>query len=408
MKVVVFNLGCKVNQYESDVLIERLIEKGYDVSEKLEFADYYILNTCAVTSEAEKKSRQCIARVKKHNPDAKILVCGCASQNNPKQFEKEGVIFVSGTAKKDVTTLLEPCQVGKVDAIPKQYEEIGFARSLRTRSYIKVQDGCNNFCSYCLIPYVRGRSRSRSIENIVNEIKNLPSASKEIVLTAINLSAYGKDIGLELSDLIVALQEFDIRIRLGSFETNIITDKLLAELKKLKKFCPHFHLSLQSGDDNVLKRMNRHYTAKDFFENVQKIRQVFPKAAITTDVIVGFPQETEQEFLNTKSFIEQVGFSDIHIFSYSKREGTVAANMQQVEKTVIEDRARQLGEVKIKLKTEYEKDFLNQPLEVLFEDEEDGYLVGYSENYIKVYSKQAKKNTVQRKTPLALFKDGLK
>ena len=406
MKVVVFNLGCKVNQYESDVLIKRLIEQGFEVSEKLEFADYYILNTCAVTSEAEKKSRQCIARVKKQNPDAKILVCGCASQNNPTQFEKDGVIYVSGTAKKELTTLLEPCLNNSVE-LPQKYEEIGFARSLRTRSYIKVQDGCNNFCSYCLIPFVRGRSRSRSIENIVEEIESLPPNTKEIVLTAINLSAYGKDIGLELSDLIVALQAFDIRIRLGSFETNIITDKLLAELKNLKSFCPHFHLSLQSGDDSVLKRMNRHYTSAEFFENVEKIRRVFPNAAITTDVIVGFPQETEQEFLNGVAFIKKVGFADLHIFSYSKREGTVASKMLQVPKNVIEDRARRLSEVKTQLKAEYDKKFINQPLEVLFEDNEDGYFVGYSENYIKVFATNAVNNSVQRVVPTRLYKDGL-
>ncbi len=406
MKVVVFNLGCKVNQYESDVLIKRLIEQGFEVSEKLEFADYYILNTCAVTSEAEKKSRQCIARVKKQNPDAKILVCGCASQNNPTQFEKDGVIYVSGTAKKELTTLLEPCLNNSVE-LPQKYEEIGFARSLRTRSYIKVQDGCNNFCSYCLIPFVRGRSRSRSIENIVKEIESLPPNTKEIVLTAINLSAYGKDIGLELSDLIVALQTFDIRIRLGSFETNVITDKLLAELKNLKRFCPHFHLSLQSGDDNVLKRMNRHYTSAEFFENVEKIRRVFPNAAITTDVIVGFPQETEQEFTNCVAFIKKVGFADLHIFSYSKRDGTVASKMTQVPKNVIEDRARRLSEAKTQLKAEYDKKFINQPLEVLFEDSEDGYFVGYSENYIKIFATNAINNSVKRIIPTKLFKDGL-
>ena len=296
MKVCVFTLGCKVHRYESDVIINKLIERGFEVTENLEKADYYVINTCAVTAEAEKKSRQCVARVKKQNPESKILICGCASENNAKQFEKDGVVYVSGTAKKDLLSLLPESGVN-VDDIPKSYEESGFAENVRTRAYVKIQDGCNNFCSYCLIPYVRGRSRSRALDKVVEEVRSVPENIKEIVLTGIDISSYGKDIGLSLKDLILALSDVDKRIRLGSFEMNIIDENLLNALKGLKNFCPHFHLSLQSGSDEVLRTMNRHYKTKDYLERVRLIRKYFPLAGITTDVIVGFPTETDEEFL---------------------------------------------------------------------------------------------------------------
>lgn len=407
MKVVVFNLGCKVNQYDSDMLVRKLLDKGFDVSESLTFADYYIINTCAVTAESEKKSRQCIARVKKKNPNAKILVCGCASQKNSKQFIREGVTYISGTANKNVLAELDVKGINVAD-IPAVYEDCGQAHSLRTRSYIKIQDGCNNFCSYCIVPYLRGRSRSRQIDSILSEIENISKISKEIVLTGINLSAYGLDIGINLAGLIDKLCGFDIRIRLGSLEINAIDENLLNSLAKLKNFCPHFHLSLQSGDDSILKAMNRHYTTTEFLSKVQLIRKYFPESAITTDIISGFPTETEKEFNNTVDFIKTVEFSDMHIFPYSRREGTVAYKMKPIEPEINAERVNILNEIKQQLKTAYNSRFIGKPLEVLFEDSENGYVTGYSKNYIKIYSKTAEKNSLSKIIPTELFKNGLK
>lgn len=407
MKVVVFNLGCKVNQYDSNMLINKLIEKGFEVSESLEYADYYIINTCAVTAESEKKSRQCITRAKKKNPNAKILVCGCASQKNSKQFMRDGVTYISGTANKDILANLDLNGID-VSEIPTTYEDFGQAYSLRTRSYIKVQDGCNNFCSYCIIPYVRGRSRSRKIDSILYELENISKISKEVVLTGINLSAYGLDIGISFADLIDKLINFDIRIRLGSLEVNGIDDRLLSSLSLLKNFCPHFHISLQSGDDLVLKSMNRHYLSCDFLSKVNLIRKYFPDASITTDVIVGFPTETDDAFDKTVNFLKTVQFSDLHIFPYSKREGTVAYSLKSLDGKIVSERVKVLNDIKKQLNATYNKSFIGKSLKVLFEDDEGEYITGYSENYIKVYSKAAEKNSIVEVIPTKQFKCGLK
>ena len=387
MKVCVFTLGCKVNRYESDVIINKLIERGYEVTENLEKADYYVINTCAVTAEAEKKSRQCVARVKKQNPDAKILICGCASENNAKQFEKDGVVYVSGTAKKDLLSLLPECGVN-VEDIPKSYEESGFAENVRTRAYVKIQDGCNNFCSYCLIPFVRGRSRSRALDKVVEEVRSVPENIKELVLTGIDISSYGKDIGLSLKDLILALLDVDKRIRLGSFEMNIIDDGLLNALKGLRHFCPHFHLSLQSGCDTVLKRMNRRYTSGEFREKCELLREAFTLPALTTDVIVGFPGETEEEFAETERFLEKVGFYEMHVFKYSMRQGTVAAaRKDQVPEDVKAARSDRLLALEQKQSMTYRERHLHKETSILFEEEKeiDGkrYQVGHSKEYIR-------------------------
>jgi MiaB-like tRNA modifying enzyme len=387
--------------------VAKLAAEGHEVSEELGFADYYIINTCAVTQEAEKKSRQCIARARKQNPAAKILICGCASEHNAKQFERDGVIYIGGTAKKDVLAELKDKPFEKTE-IPLKYEEIGQAKSLRTRAYVKVQDGCNNFCSYCLIPYVRGRSRSRKIADVLAEVESVARTAKEIVLTGINLSAYGADIGLTLPDLIDALKGIDVRVRLGSFEMNVVDDRLLGSLKNLKAFCPHFHLSLQSGSDEVLRKMNRHYTVAEFYETVKRIRAAFPQAALTTDVIVGFPTETEENFQETYMFIEKIGFSDIHVFRYSKRSGTVAAKFKQLPPEVSEVRAETLQKLKVKLRAAYQSKFINTPLEVLFEDEEGNYRTGYSRNYIKVYAKNVERNELKTVVPTEEYGDGLK
>ncbi|UKI51705.1 MAG: tRNA (N(6)-L-threonylcarbamoyladenosine(37)-C(2))-methylthiotransferase MtaB [Clostridium sp.] len=411
MKVCVFTLGCKVNRYESDVIINKLIERGYEVTENLEKADYYVINTCAVTAEAEKKIPSVRrAREKNKNPDAKKSSFAVARpKNNAKQFEKDGVVYVSGTAKKDLLALLPESGVN-VEDIPKSYEESGFAENVRTRAYVKIQDGCNNFCSYCLIPYVRGRSRSRALDKVVEEVRSVPENIKEIVLTGIDISSYGKDIGLSLKDLILALSDVDKRIRLGSFEMNIIDDGLLNALKGLKHFCPHFHLSLQSGSDEVLRTMNRHYKTKDYLERVRLIRKYYPLAGITTDVIVGFPTETDKEFSISKEFVKSVGFSDVHCFPYSPRKGTVAYKKYKPldSSSLIDGRMKEMLEIKENLKNDFLLKNVGATHEVLFEEYENGYCAGYSENYIRFYDKTAKTRRNQKKiTGKAQIFDGL-
>ena len=386
MKAVIYNLGCKVNKYECDSLLKSLKERGHEVSEDLVYADLYILNTCAVTNEAERKSRQCVSRCLKLNPNAKIVVCGCASQNNPTQFsDKENVTYVIGTANKD--KLVDNLEEGGIliKPIPTEYEDGFSPEVVRTRAYVKIQDGCDNYCSYCLIPYVRGRSRSRSIQSVVDEVTRLSAICKEITITGIDISSYGKNIGSSLAQLIENLGGIDCRIRLGSLEVNVIDERLLVALKSLKKFCPQFHLSLQSGEDSVLKKMNRHYTTVQYAEKVELIRKFFPDAAITTDLICGFPTEDEKSFESTLKFMDKVGFAQVHVFSYSLRGGTVAARYEQLPAEVIKSRQARASEVARKCKDDYLQKFVGKTLEMLSEDVEEGFMCGYSRQYIKCY-----------------------
>ncbi|MDE6361950.1 MAG: tRNA (N(6)-L-threonylcarbamoyladenosine(37)-C(2))-methylthiotransferase MtaB, partial [Clostridia bacterium] len=386
MKIVVYNLGCKVNKYECDSLLKTLAERGYEVSEDLVYADLYILNTCAVTNEAERKSRQCVSRCLKLNPYAKVVVCGCASQNDPTQFSSKGnVTFVTGNAQKGkLADRLQESGI-LVEPLPREYEDDFSAEVVRTRAYVKIQDGCDNYCSYCLIPYVRGRSRSRSVESVVEECKNLQRKSKEITITGIDISSYGKNINSDLATLICALSDIDCRIRLGSLEVSVIDDKLLAALKNLKKFCPQFHLSLQSGEDGVLKKMNRHYTTQEYLQKVELIRKYFPDCAITTDLICGFPTESEESFESTLEFIERVGFAQMHVFGYSPRAGTVASRYKLLPPDVVKDRVSRAIKVAEKQRQEYVESFVGKTLQVLTEDTEQGYMSGYSTQYIKCY-----------------------
>lgn len=414
MKVCVYTLGCKVNQYDSDSIIARLLKK-YDVTDKMEKADVYVINTCAVTAEAERKSRQIMQRAKSLNPDAKILVIGCASQNNPKQFWDKGADFVSGTANKIAICDFENlsgfknsigCDEGCFPTA-EVFEESGVAASFKTRHFVKVQDGCDNFCNYCLVPYLRGKPRSRSLENILNEVAEVSKVAKEIVLTGINLSAYGKDINLDLASLLDALKPYDIRVRLGSLEVNVVDDRLLQAAKNLRGFCDHFHLSLQSGSDKVLKEMNRHYTSSEYLSAVEKIRSYFPDAAITTDLIVGYPTETEQDFFDSLEFAKKAAFADIHVFTFSPRKGTEAYKLKPLDPKVLAKRQSEASAIKRKLKDKYNSSFLGRPLEVLFESESNGYMSGHSKNYITVYSKGAKHNEIKTVTPDKLFSDGV-
>lgn len=382
MKIAVLTLGCKVNKYESDALIFTLQKKGFEATDALEWADAYIINTCAVTNEAERKSRQMIERCRKFNPSAKIYVVGCASQNRPSQFEKKGVVFVQGVAEKlkIIDHLLSEGE--KVYDLPLEYEDDFFSAQTKERAFIKIQDGCNNFCTYCIIPYLRGRSRSREAKSVIAEIEKLPKSVKEVVLVGIDVSSYCDKNGTKLIDLLEALDRFGFRLRLSSMEDNLISEDFVRHLKKLKNFCPHFHLSLQSGCDEVLKKMNRKYRTADFERTVNLIRKYFPLAGITTDVIVGFPTETEENFTETVNFIKKIGFSDLHIFPYSNRKGTVASKIfKDLPKSVKEERAKVLAEIRKKDKIDFIAQ--NDILEVLIEEEKNGVFFGYSKNYIK-------------------------
>lgn len=392
MKIVVMTLGCKVNKYESDSITYNLKLQGHEVSDKLEVADLYIINTCAVTAEAEKKSRQMIARCKKLNQNAKIIICGCASQNNAKQFSEKGVSLITGVAgKAKLAQTLDKVGV-KLDKLPNSYEEM-VSQTQNIRAYIKIQDGCNNFCSYCLIPYLRGRSRSREVIHIINEVGSLGQDVKEIVLTGINVTDYKIDGEAGLLTLLKELDTFGKRLRLSSMEESLVSEEFVKGLSELSNFCPHFHLSLQSGSASVLKRMNRKYTPEEFFSSVELIRKYFPLAGITTDVIVGFPEETEQEFNETAEFIKKVGFSSLHIFQYSKREGTVAAKLKDLAPEVKQKRFEKLNEIKEVLQHEFfEK---NQFGKVLVEEKDGKFYVGYTENYIRVYIKSHRDLTNQ-------------
>ena len=386
MKAVVFTLGCKVNECESDSLITGLKEKGMEVSDKLTYADLYIVNTCAVTSEAEKKSRQMESRIKKLNPNAKIIFTGCATQKDPVSFlNKSDKHLITGVfSKQEILNMLD-VSGDKVAEESAVFEELLPVSSLRTRTYVKVQDGCNNFCSYCIIPYLRGRSRSRDPKKVLEEIR--ATNPKEVVINGINLSAYNFN-GLGLTGLIRELKDVDCRIRLGSLEVNVIDDEFLTALKQLKNFAPHFHLSLQSGSDAVLKKMNRHYTANEFIDKVKLIRKHFKNAGITTDIIVGFPTETEENFEETANLCKQVNFSDIHAFCFSRRKGTVAYKMQDINGEIKKQRLDKLLKIKTESKLNFALNNVGKTLDFLFEEEKDNYSQGYSENYLRLYVKE--------------------
>ena len=381
MKVAVLTLGCKVNKYESDALIFKLKEMGFDATDKLEYADFYVINTCAVTNEAERKSRQMVERCHKFNNNAKIFIMGCASQNRPLQFG-EKVNFVQGVANK-LEIISHFQEIGnKIYDLPDVYEDDLYSAQTLTRAFIKIQDGCNNFCTYCIIPYLRGRSRSRSIESVISVVEKLPQDVKEIVLVGIDVSDYKQNGKRSLIDLLERLDCYGKRLRLSSMEDNLIDEDFVERLSKLKNFCPHFHLSLQSGSDEVLKKMNRKYTTIDFMNSVNLIRKYFKNAGITTDVIAGFPTETEEDFEKSCEFIKKVNFSDLHIFPYSKREGTVASKIyKDLPKSVKNERVKVLEEIKKKDKLNFIKK--NDIVEVLIEEEKNGAFYGYSKNYIR-------------------------
>lgn len=406
MKAVVFTLGCKVNECESDSLISGLKARGYEVSDKLVKADLYIVNTCAVTAEAEKKSRQTASRIKKLNENAKIIFTGCATQKDPNSFTgKSDSFLVTGTfSKEKILDFLD--KNGKMlFPEPKEFEELSPVSSLRTRTYIKVQDGCNNFCSYCIIPYLRGRTRSRDPEKVIEEIRK--TNPKEVIINGINLSAYDYN-GINLAGLTERLKDENVRIRFGSLEANVIDDRFLTATKNLKDFAPHFHLSLQSGSEKTLKKMNRHYTPEQFYEKVCLIRKYYPDAGITTDVIAGFPTETEEDFNESYAFIEKVGFSDIHPFPFSPRSGTVAYKMPDLNGEIKKARLDKLLELKKELKNKFALSMMGKELYMLPEESKDGYTEGYSGNYLRLYVKGEVKKEIVKVKVTEPYKDGAK
>ncbi|MBQ3545309.1 MAG: tRNA (N(6)-L-threonylcarbamoyladenosine(37)-C(2))-methylthiotransferase MtaB [Lachnospiraceae bacterium] len=402
-KVALHNLGCKVNAYETEAMGQMFLGKGYEIVEFKEGADVYVINTCTVTNIADRKSRQMLHRAKKMNENALVVAVGCYAQAFSDDLEKDDAIdiIVGNDMKNDIVNIVENhIKKSVVDIndtkVKREFEELNIeSMEEHTRAYIKIQDGCNQFCTYCIIPYARGRVRSRKSENIMSEVDRLINKGyQEIVLTGIHLSSYGidfKETDIGLIDVIKMISERKEikRIRLGSLEPRIITEEFMDELKKIDGFCPHFHLSLQSGSDETLKRMNRKYTSLEYLEGCNLIRKYYPNAAITTDVIVGFPGETNEEFLQCKKFLETVGFSSMHIFKYSKREGTKAAIMEnQVSDDLKAKRSDELLKLDSDLRIEYMKKFIGEEIEVLFEKEiileGKKYFVGHTKEYIKI------------------------
>lgn len=406
-KAALHNLGCKVNAYETEAMQHLLEEAGYEIVPFTQKADVYVINTCSVTNMADRKSRQMLHKAKKNNPDSIVVAAGCYVQTSEKEVLNDlSVDIVIGNDRKhDLVRLLEEYSLDSVndnvDDIndgKHDFEELFIDQTKEhTRAFIKVQDGCNQFCSYCIIPYARGRVRSRRFENVIAEVERLAANGfKEVVLTGIHLSSYGVDFEeatglLELIQAVNAVKGIE-RIRLGSLEPKIVTEHFASELSKLDKICLHFHLSLQSGCDATLKRMNRKYTTKEYERGCELLRKYFVHPAITTDVIVGFPGETEEEFEQTKAYLEHIHFYEMHIFKYSKRKGTRAAVMpDQIDEQIKAERSEKLIALGHDMSKEFRKFYIGKNEEALFEEKavigDKEYFVGYTKEYVKVAKK---------------------
>ncbi|MDK2805573.1 tRNA (N(6)-L-threonylcarbamoyladenosine(37)-C(2))-methylthiotransferase MtaB [Thermoanaerobacterium thermosaccharolyticum] len=397
-----FTLGCKVNQYETEAMVEIFKNSGYDVVNFNEYADVYIINTCTVTGRGDMKSRQEIRKAKKINPDSIIAVVGCYSQVASNEvLDLPEVNVVLGTKNKgEVVKLVEKVSGDreKINAVEnifdnKKFEELKIsAQEGHTRAYLKIQDGCNQFCTYCIIPYARGPVRSRKPDNILDEVKRLrDNGYKEVILTGIHVASYGKDLeNINLLDIIKMIHEVDgiERIRMSSIEPTFLTEDFIKEVASLPKFCRHYHVSLQSGSDSTLKRMGRKYTTSEYREIIDRIRKHIKGVAITTDIMVGFPGETDEEFNETFNFVKAIEFSKMHVFKYSRRAGTKAANYpDQVKNSVKEERSKLLIKLSEENETKFYKKFIGTALNVLFEQnvkDVEGYVEGLTDNYIRV------------------------
>lgn len=405
-KVALHNLGCKVNAYETEAMQEMLEQAGYEIVPFREGADIYVINTCTVTNIADRKSRQMLHRARKMNPDAIVVATGCyvQAQAENQQIDSCIDIVIGNNKKKDLIPILEHYVREKAETVQmkevldinhtKEYEDLHLTKTgEHTRAYIKVQDGCNQFCTYCIIPYARGRVRSRSMENILEEVRNLAKHGyQEVVLTGIHISSYGIDLEeTDLLKLILKVHEVEgiERIRLGSLEPRIITEEFARTIAGLPKMCPHFHLSLQSGCDATLRRMNRRYTVEEYYEKCELLRKYFDHPALTTDVIVGFPGETEEEFEDSRAFVDKVNFYETHIFKYSRREGTKAAAMDnQIPEKVKSKRSAAMIAMGQKKQALFEESYRGKTVEILIEEKVsiDGETcwIGHTKEYIKV------------------------
>ena len=404
-KVALHNLGCKVNAYETEAMQQMLEAAGYEIVPFEPGADIYVINTCSVTNIADRKSRQMLHKAKKMNPDAIVVAAGCYVQADTKKAEADASIdiIIGNNKKQELIPILESYRTGHQKTTEcvdinhtKEYENLEIDRTEEhTRAYLKVQDGCNQFCTYCIIPYARGRIRSKKTGDVVNEVKRLAaSGCQEVVLTGIHLSSYGKERPEDQENLLTLIQAVHQvdgieRIRLGSLEPGIITEEFAAAISSLPKVCPHFHLSLQSGCTTTLKRMNRRYTAEEYREKCEILRKYYPAPALTTDVITGFPGETEEEFEESRSFVDSIHFYETNIFPYSKREGTKAAGMpDQLTEQVKKERSRILIALGKEHQREYMEQFLGQEKEVLFEEQQtvegQEYWTGHTMEYLKI------------------------
>ena len=401
-KVAFVSLGCKVNQYETNAMSQEFIQAGYEVVDFNDVADIYIVNTCTVTNIADRKSRQMLRRVKEINSEAVLVACGCYAQVGKEELEKiEDIdLIIGNNEKKDIVEIVENYRQEKncfseITDVMQQREYVEFGTTTyteKTRAVVKIQDGCDRFCSYCIIPFARGRVRSRKPENVVTEVEQIvDNGIKEIVITGIHIASYGKDFrnGIGLIDLLEELNKIEglKRIRLGSIEPTIITEEFVSRLAKLEKICDHFHLSLQSGCDETLKRMNRRYTCEEFEQGTKLLRKAFPNAALTTDIIVGFPGETEEEFNITYEFLKKIAFYKMHIFKYSQRKGTKAAVMpNQVDGSVKEQRSKMLLKLSDENEKMYNSEYVGKTVEVLFEEKDGEFFKGHTSNYIEVWA----------------------
>lgn len=426
MRISIFTLGCKVNQYETQAMEAELVRRGHTLAPFESMADAYIINTCTVTAVSDKKSRGMIRRARKQNPRAVVAVCGCYAQTAPEDVEALGVDLISGTGDRlaFLTEVERLCTQGPAPASGRLVDDVMSHRSFehlpagglegRTRAMLKVEDGCVNFCSYCIIPYARGPVRSLPLEDAAEEAARLAeSGYREIVLTGIEISSWGRDLGEggTLIDLVesVCAAAPQARVRLGSLEPRTVTAAFCRRAAALPNLCPHFHLSMQSGCDDVLRRMNRKYDTERYYESVKLLREYFQDPAITTDLIVGFPGETEEELAQTLAFVEKCAFSSMHIFPYSSRTGTPAAKLPgQLPGAVKEARARRAGAIAARLEGEYLARRIGETVPVLFEEEKDGLWRGHAPNYTAVYAPGAALHNVVRDVRLTrLHADGL-
>jgi len=413
-KVAFYTLGCKVNQYDTEAVLEKFKSADYEIVDFNDYADVYVVNTCTVTHLSDRKCRQMLRKTKKINKNSILVAMGCYAQIAADKIKDQvnEIDIIIGTDKRNqIVEVVEDFEKDRAKTINlvsnimdvTEFEEMTISHlGERTRVYIKVQEGCNNYCSYCIIPYTRGKIRSRKEEQVVEEVKRLANLGfKEIILTGIHVLAYGKDLGdTNLIQLLKHVHEVEgiERIRMSSIEPVVITEEFIAALKELPKVCHHFHLSLQSGSDRVLKRMNRKYTTDDYVRSVEDLRALWPDVAITTDIIVGFPGETDEEFEETVAFVEKVKLSQIHIFPFSPREGTPAAKMkEQISSEVKEKREKVLSAKEKALRLSYMKQFIGKEIEVLFEKHHDGKVSGYTSNYLRVQvdGDESIENTIQ-------------